>query len=138
MRDRCRSIKKICFHGIIASEGFVLPDPAGGFRIGPAAADTHLSGSPTLEIKLVILKSIDGDPGARGAFVQVQPSPLDVAAHHVNLPVRCIAIASAKLVKRGNEAVGFLILTFPLRENLLTGCIFEVIDVGLVDIELQQ
>jgi hypothetical protein len=85
---RVRDPKKICFHGIIASEGFVLPDPAGGFRIGPAAADTHLSGSPTLEIKLVILKSVDGDPGARGAFVQVQPSPLDVAAHHVNLSVR--------------------------------------------------
>jgi len=49
---------------------------------------TRASGSPTLEIKLVILKSIDWSLGARGAFVQFQPSPLDVAAHHVNFSVR--------------------------------------------------
>src|ERR1700730_6615950 len=83
-------------------------------------------------------ESIDRGLRARGTFVQVQPSPLDVAAHDVNLPVCCIAIACAKLVKGGDEAVGFLILTFAFGEDFLARSPFQVVDVGLIDIELQQ
>ena len=45
--------------------------------------------------------------------MQVHPSPLDVAAHHIDLPVRRIAIKRAEFIKGRNVAVRFLILTLP-------------------------
>ncbi len=93
---------------------------------------------PNFMITPSVAGSVERRLDAGGSFVQVQPSPLDIAAYRVNLAVLRIAITRAQLVERRNEAVGFLILTLPLRENLLARGIFQIVDAGFVDIDLEQ
>src|SRR5665213_655831 len=98
----------------------------------------HRSSIARRSRKSSIAQSIDRGLGAGFALVSVQPKSLDVAAHHVNPAVGRIAIARAKLVERGDIPVALLVLALALCENLLAGSLFQVVDVRLVDIELQN
>src|SRR5215472_2068575 len=82
--------------------------------------------------------SIDRIAQSSFALVEVEPPALDVAAHHVNPPIFGITVVLAQLIQGRNRAIALLIFLLSPGEDLLTGHIFETIDVVLVDIQLEQ
>jgi hypothetical protein len=69
--------------------------------------------------------------------VQVEQSPLDVAAHHVHAAVGGVAVAGGELLERRDVPIAVLVFTLAGEEDLLAGLPLQFVDVRLVDIELE-
>jgi hypothetical protein len=66
------------------------------------------------------------------AAVHVEPSPLDVAAHHVDATVGRVAVARGEIVERRDLPVAVLVFALAGEEDLLAGLPLQLVDVCLV------
>jgi hypothetical protein len=61
--------------------------------------------------------------------VQVEPSPLDVAAHHVDAAVGRVAVARGELFERPDVPVAVLVFALAGEKDLLAGLPLQLVDV---------